>query len=68
MQQVKISDVEQFINTESFNSEYYSWDKSDCSLVGILRILLIQEIRKARQDQHEYRWSELLEALEKYEE
>ena len=64
MKQITIKDIEKFINDETFNSDYYYWDKSDCSLVGLIIVLLKQEIRNARKDPYEYRWEELLKFLE----
>ena len=64
MKQITIKDIEQFIDDETFNSEYYNWDKGDCSLVGLIIVLLKQEIRNAKKDPYEYRWGSLLKFLE----
>ncbi len=55
--QITISDIEPFINTDEFNPEYCSWNQSNCSLVGIIRVLMIQEIEREHKDpsrQNEY--------------
>ena len=38
MKQITIKDIEKFINDETFNSDYFNWDKGDCSLVGLIVI------------------------------
>jgi len=60
--QIRIEDVVEFLDGN--NPDYYSWDKGECSLVGIIRVLLIQEVRKARKDPYEDRWEEMLSFLE----
>jgi len=44
----KIDKVEELLdmNNENIKSLYMSWDKGDCSTIGLIRILLIQEIEK----------------------
>lgn len=41
----------------------FSWDKSDCSDAGIVRVLLIQTIRKHIAAQGEYADRDLIELL-----
>ena len=60
--QIKIADIEPFINTDGFNREYCSWNQSDCSLVGIIRVLMIQEIKREHKDP--YRQNEYQEWLD----
>jgi len=60
--QVKIKDLKHFIDDD--NPDIYSWDKGDCSLVGLIRVLMVQEIRKAKKDPYESRWEEMLNYLE----
>lgn len=48
MRQVEISDIEKFVDTESM--DYWSWDKGDCSLIGILKLLLVQELKREAKD------------------
>lgn len=60
--QIQIKDIEKFIDDD--NPDIYTWDKGDCSLIGIIKILLIQEIKKAKRDIYESRWTEMLSYLE----
>ena len=39
---ISIKILEQYVDMES--TEYRSWDKGDCSLPGLLKLLLIQEL------------------------
>ncbi len=41
-------------NDELIRQIYYSWDKSDCSLVGLIEILLFQEIQKHKKENGKY--------------
>ena len=64
--QIKIQDIEKFIDNENFNPDYYNWDKSDCSLIGLLKILLKQEIIKEKTNTYyEQKYENLLSALNK---
>jgi hypothetical protein len=38
------------LNDENIKREYRSWDKGDCSLVGLIEILLYQEIQKHKKE------------------
>ena len=66
------SDIEKLLDFSEpeIDSLYRSWDKGDCTIIGLARILLIQEIKKEIQDRGEYydgQYNELLIALhEKY--
>ena len=51
-------DVEKHLdlNDQEIKFLYGGWDKGDCSLIGLIRILMIQEIRKeiaTRGDQYD---------------
>lgn len=48
MKTLTYDDIEKLLdlNRDSTKSLYGSWDKGDCSLIGLIRILLIQEIEK----------------------
>ena len=41
-----IKDIEKLLNFEDaqIRGLYNSWDKGDCSLIGLIEILLVQEI------------------------
>lgn len=34
------------VNHQQIKQLYWSWDKGDCSTVGLIRLLMIQECRK----------------------
>lgn len=61
-EQISIADLEKFIDMNS--SEYWTWDKSDCSLVGLIRVLLIQEIKTAKKDPWNTTFDDLLKVVE----
>ena len=42
------------LNDAEIRMMHYSWDKGDCSLVGITEIFLYQCIKKHKQEQGEY--------------
>lgn len=42
------------LNFELTDDDYISWDRGDCSLIGILIILLKQEIRKLDSLHYDY--------------
>jgi hypothetical protein len=70
--QMNRDDIEKLLdlNEEKIRTLYMGWDKGDCSLIGLIRILLIQEIRKeikSRKGYYDGQYEDLLEALyEKY--
>jgi hypothetical protein len=51
----KIEELLDF-NDQQTKINYMSWDKGDCSVVGLCEILLSQELRKHRQENGE--WSD----------
>jgi len=55
---------------EEIRSLYKTWDKGDCSIIGLTRILMIQEILKEIEERgksYDGQYDELLKSLyEKY--
>ena len=65
---MKRSDIENLLDLDNKEIQqlYMNWDKGDGSLIGLARMLLIQEINKAiKIDGHHYdgRYNELLTSL-----
>lgn len=65
-----IRDIDKFIDLsdDEIRNLYFGWDKGDCSVVGLLKILLIQEIKheiKERDVHYCGEHDELLNALSK---
>lgn len=52
----KIEDIEKLLDFDNpeIKRLYNSWDKGDCSLVGITQILLFQVIEQHKQENGEY--------------
>jgi hypothetical protein len=52
----KIEEVEKLLNLEDHEiyDLYRSWDKGDCSLVGLIEILLFQEIKNHKKENGQY--------------
>ena len=53
---IERSEIEKMIDLdiESIRQLYMTWDKGDCSLIGLIRILLIQEIEKEIKNRGEF--------------
>ena len=53
---ISYEDIEKLLDLD--NSEiktlYNSWDKGDCSIIGLIEILLFQEIKKHKEKNGEY--------------
>jgi len=67
---MKTSELDKFIdiNSDKIRSLYGTWDKGDCSIIGLLRILMIQEIEKEINDRGQYydgQYDEILLSLHK---
>lgn len=65
---MKKDDVEKFLNLDinEIQEMYMSWDKGDCSLIGLIRIFMIQEIKKEikrRGVHYDGQYNELLDSL-----
>jgi hypothetical protein len=65
---MKTDDIEKLLNLENKETQhlYMTWDKGDCSLIGLARILLIQEINKEikiRGVHYDGQYNELLNCL-----
>ena len=65
-----INTIEKLLNMEdsTTRSNWMSWDKGDCSKVGVVRILLIQTIEeeiKERGDYYDGCYNKLLDSLNK---
>lgn len=55
------------LSDDNIRSRYGGWDKGDCSLIGLIRILLIQEIKKeisVRGDYYDGQYDEFLKTLD----
>lgn len=54
------------LNIPKIKTLYMGWDKGDCSLIGLIRILMIQEIEKeikSRKGYYDGQYEDLLKAL-----
>ena len=65
---MKRDDVENLLNLENTEIQglYQSWDKGDCSIIGLARIFLIQEIKKEikiRGQHYDGQYDEILNSL-----
>lgn len=54
--ELKRDDIENLLNLEDYDIKrlYMSWDKDDCSIIGLIEILLLQEIRKHKKKNGSY--------------
>jgi hypothetical protein len=52
----KIEEILKLLDKDNYEIEcmYRSWDKGDCSLIGLIEILLYQEIQKHKKYNGEY--------------
>jgi len=68
MKELKHKQIEELLDMENSNIRnlHNSWDKGDCSLIGLIRILMIQEIQKekiTRGVQYDGQYDDFLESI-----
>jgi hypothetical protein len=69
MKKLYFDDIENLLDLENpeIKTLYNSWDKGDCSMVGLIRILMIQEIHnhiRVNDIYYDGMYDEMLENLE----